>query len=294
MRLEDQRGILEQIALSSILTTGPRLRDNESGIQELAMSIMTKGLIEPIVVRPKNDKFELVAGSRRLAAFRLLGRRRISCQIMELSDRESFEIALAENVARSTLNPLEEARSFQLYIQKFGRGSAKELAKIVGKSSVYVSRRLKLLELPSKDLESMFQRGASPSLVEELVAIPENELQEDLMQLSTELSLSSKEVRKLGRSSKSSMARTELDEMSDSWANREKDSMIKRRSIERIILALRVALYRLDEVITNLDTKDWILYEVLMEQRSALHAQIDLVLNLTKKLDKLPNKHPKS
>jgi ParB family chromosome partitioning protein len=276
----------EEIKISSISSPKNSLRQEPGDIEELAESIGREGLIEPIVVRPKEGKFELVAGSRRLAACRQLKWRKIRCQIVTLDDREAFEIGLAENVARKTLDPLEEARAFEDYVTNHGWGSEIELAKKIGKSPSYISRRLRLLTLPPEALNEILRRHNNPSLLEEILRIEDDTMRMNLVNMSPELKLSSKEVRRLREKLNSDSNR----DRTAGWiqppkTEEERRSRLVNLSCQRTVLALRVALYRLDEIVESVKNKDWILAEILMQQRQALHSQIDQVCNLAKRIE---------
>ncbi len=125
----------------------PRSTFDETSLAELAESIRTKGLLQPIVVRAVGDgAFELVAGERRWRAAKLAGLDTIPAVVRDLSDSESLEIALIENIQREDLAPLERAAAYRLYLDRFG-GSVEELAKKLCESRANVSNYLRLRAL---------------------------------------------------------------------------------------------------------------------------------------------------
>jgi ParB family transcriptional regulator, chromosome partitioning protein len=281
MAAELSASVAEEVKISSIHEPKFDLRADRGDVRELAISIDQHGLLHPILVRPDEDKFELIAGSRRLAAARLLGWRKIPCQIIELDDREAFEIALAENVNRKSLDPFEEAKAFDDYVKRYGWGSESQLARKLGKNVSYVSRRLKLLSLPAETQE-ILRRRKNPSLAAEILTIEDESLKENLLVLSAEIKLSNREVRRIKR---------ELDARSPdfAWSEevRSEDEVRKRamkRTIQRTLVALKVAMHRLDEVIENAREDDWILLEILTQQRQELHSQINLISHVSKRL----------
>ncbi len=138
-----------------------QLRTDMHQIPELASSIRQKGLLQPIIVPIKDDHFEIVAGNRRYEACKSLGWRKITCHIEELDDREAFEIALMENIQRSTLNPVDEAKAFQSYVSNFGWGGVTDLASKIGKSVSYVTKRIALLTLPPDVISSIREYAMS-------------------------------------------------------------------------------------------------------------------------------------
>jgi len=111
-------GPIEDIDTSSIRPSTICLRSATTGIEELSQSIKTVGLLQPLVVRNRNDSFEIVAGNRRYHACRKLGWRKISCHIVELDDKTAYEVSMIENLQRYTLSPLEEGIAFRKYIQE--------------------------------------------------------------------------------------------------------------------------------------------------------------------------------
>ena len=128
-------------------------RDHSANLESLISSIRTNGLLQPIIVRISKQRFQVVAGNRRLEACRRLHWVRMPCLIREFSDKEAYEIGLIENIERRTLSPLEEATAFQKYVQETGWGGVTELAKAIGRSKEFVSHRMSLLRLPRDVLD---------------------------------------------------------------------------------------------------------------------------------------------
>lgn len=130
----------------------PRRTFIEAELEELAESIRTKGVIQPILVRPdpaNEQMFEIVAGERRWRASRRAGLTVIPAVVREMDDREVLEIAIIENVQRSDLNPVEEAEAYKSLIDRFGR-TQESVAQQVGKSREHVSNTMRLLQLPEE------------------------------------------------------------------------------------------------------------------------------------------------
>ncbi|HVY87988.1 MAG TPA: ParB/RepB/Spo0J family partition protein [Hyphomonadaceae bacterium] len=128
----------------------PRRTFIEAELEELAESIRTKGVLQPILVRPdpaNAEMFEIVAGERRWRAARRAGLTVIPAVVREMDDREMLEIAIIENVQRSDLNPVEEAEAYKSLIDRFGR-TQESVATQVGKSREHVSNTIRLLNLP--------------------------------------------------------------------------------------------------------------------------------------------------
>jgi ParB/RepB/Spo0J family partition protein len=121
---------------------------DESGLRELADSIKEQGLIQPITVRSAKDgkHFEIIAGERRFKACKLLGWQTIPAIITVLGDEEASAVTLAENIARKSLDPIDEACAYQSRIESFG-WSIEDLSKYAGTSTIHIQFRLKLLKL---------------------------------------------------------------------------------------------------------------------------------------------------
>lgn len=125
----------------------PRKNFDEEEIADLADSIREHGVLQPLVVRKVDDRFELVAGERRLRAAQAAGWDRVPVQLRDLSDQQTAELAIVENVQRKDLNAIEKATSFQRYLDQYG-GTQEELAKRVHINRSTVANLIRLLELP--------------------------------------------------------------------------------------------------------------------------------------------------
>ena len=125
----------------------PRSEMSADDLVELANSLKEHGLVQPIVVRSKNDRFQLIAGQRRLAAARRLGWENVPVRLLEVDDRQMSEIAIVENLQRRDLDPLEKATSFKQYLSTWG-GTQEELAKRLSVDRSTVANLIRLLELP--------------------------------------------------------------------------------------------------------------------------------------------------
>ncbi len=176
---KDTSNVIE-LKVSRIRFSRFELRHELSDIQDLARSIDEKGLLQPIIARNARDgTYEVVSGNRRLVAVRELRWKTIPCLLMQLDDRESFEILLTENVQKQTFSPLDEARAFYAYVGPkekncFNYGKISELARRIGKSQEYVSNRIRLLRLPESFLNEMLkQRDFKISHAEELASLSE-------------------------------------------------------------------------------------------------------------------------
>jgi len=134
----------------------PRKRFAEESLKELADSIREKGLLQPLLVRPQGDGYELVAGERRYRAALMAGLQEVPAVVKDLTDREALELALVENLQREDLSPVEEARGYQALLE-MGL-TQEEVARRVGKARSTVANALRLLQLPPEALEAL-ERG---------------------------------------------------------------------------------------------------------------------------------------
>ncbi|MCX6084877.1 MAG: ParB/RepB/Spo0J family partition protein [Caldiserica bacterium] len=125
----------------------PRRRFDETALATLGESIRKHGILEPIIVRPRDGRFEIVAGERRFQAAVQVGLEQIPVTVRELDDRTTMEIALSENLEREDLSPIEVATSFSDYLAKFGT-TQEELAQRLGKDRSTVANLIRLLDLP--------------------------------------------------------------------------------------------------------------------------------------------------
>ena len=127
----------------------PRLKFKQEELEELSRSIKANGLIQPIIVR-KSDIFgyELIAGERRLKASKMAGLSEIPAIIKDITNKESMQLAIVENLQRSDLNPIEEAKAYQQLLDK-NQMTHEELAQFMGKSRPYITNGLRLLKLPT-------------------------------------------------------------------------------------------------------------------------------------------------
>jgi ParB family chromosome partitioning protein len=139
----------------------PRLSFNEVKLEELSNSIKKNGVIQPIAVRPKKNeygKYEIVAGERRWLAAQRAGLHEIPVNVLDLSDVETLEVSIVENIQRDDLNPIEEAKGYKRLSSEFNYDH-ESISKLMSKSRSHISNTLRLLSLPS-DVISMIEEGS--------------------------------------------------------------------------------------------------------------------------------------
>ena len=135
----------------------PRTRFTESALEELAQSIAVNGVVQPILVRPRGEKFEIVAGERRWRAAQRAGLRKIPAAIKDISDDKLLELALIENIQRQELNPIEEAQAYRKLIESIGI-TQEQLSDRVGRERTLIATTLRLLKLPD-DIQNLIADG---------------------------------------------------------------------------------------------------------------------------------------
>lgn len=151
----------------------PRQVFEPGALAELAQSIREKGVLQPLLVRPRGENFEIVAGERRWRASQLAGLSEVPALIRDLGDREALEIAIIENLQREDLGPLEEARAYQALLDQ---GLNQEgVAQAVGKGRSTVSNALRLLSLPEDALRALEAGEISAGHARAVLAQPERD-----------------------------------------------------------------------------------------------------------------------
>lgn len=277
-------GFLQEVSVSRIHHPLNQLRMDLDNVQDLAISIKQHGLLQPIVVRPKQHEYEVVAGNRRLAAIRLLKARRISCHIVDLSDKEAYEVALVENVQHKTMNSIEEAMAFNRYVESFGWGGISELARRIGKSQEFVTKRIQLLRLPEKVREQVIRQRITPSVALEMLPL-DNEAIEEFADFIIQNHLTKEEVRHIVRISKSENNEENTYTTMDSKNNtqQEKEIYLLDKALRKSIAVMKSTLVNFDDIVNNVND-DWVLKELLMQYRMIIHGDIDTFLKLRKRL----------
>ena len=154
----------------------PRIKFDEESINELAMSIKKYGVIQPIVVRQIGDKYEIIAGERRYKASRIAGKQTIPAIIYELSDKDSVEIALLENVQREDLTPIEKAISYKKILD-MGYINQEDLAQKIGKSQSAIANTLRLLNLAEEVQEALLETKISERHARSLLKVKDEKQQ---------------------------------------------------------------------------------------------------------------------
>ena len=198
----DAKDEIVQLYLDDIIPNRfqPREIFDENALKELAVSIKEHGVIQPIIVRSVNGKYEIIAGKRRYKASALAGLTKIPAIIRDLDDKESSKVALLENLQRKNLNPIEEARTYQKILE-IDQMTQEELAKTMGKSQSAVANKIRLLSLPEEVQDALLKEQISERHARTLLNIPDAKKQKEMLDkvIDTKMSvrLLEEEIKKL-------------------------------------------------------------------------------------------------
>lgn len=152
----------------------PRKSFDDDSLKELANSIKADGVIQPIVVRKVDDRYEIIAGERRFRASKLAGLEKVPVVVKNVNDRKARELALVENIQREDLNPIEEAISLKTLMEEY-KLTQQELSDIIGKSRSYIANNLRLLNLSDHIKEYLIRGELSPSQGRTLLSLETDE-----------------------------------------------------------------------------------------------------------------------
>ena len=157
----------------------PRIHFDEDKLAELASSIKTNGVIQPLIVRESGTGYELVAGERRWRASRLAGLRKIPCIVRNFDDRQNAIVAIIENMQREDLNPIEEARGLRSMTEKYGF-TQEQISASLGRSRTYIANSIRLLKLPEEIQEYVSSGQMSAAHGRTIINIPDKARQKEV------------------------------------------------------------------------------------------------------------------
>lgn len=279
-----QLGIVQEISVCKVQHTSNQLRKSLEHIEVLADSIKQYGLLQPIVVRPKLHRYEVVAGNRRLAAIRLLRMKSVTCHVVELSDKEACEIAIVENIQHKTMNPIEEAIAFRGYVETHGWGGVSELAKRIGKSQEFVTKRIQLLLLPEKIQQEIIRQRITPTVALEMLPLGTEQI-EEFAELVVGNHLTKGEVRHIVKTSKNGIDHSlpNAYDLNPSPVKYTNEVYLIDKALRKSITIMKSTLVNFDDLVDNVGD-DWIIKELLMQYRLIIHGDIDTFLKLRRRL----------
>ena len=171
----------------------PRKYFDETALEELAVSLKTYGMIQPIVVKKSGDYYEIIAGERRWRAAKIAGMEKVPVVVKKWEEGEAFEAALVENLQREDLNPMEEAESYQRLQEEFGL-SQEKIAEKVGKSRSAITNSLRLLQLDPRVRNFVVENKLTSGHARTLLPITDGDMQFELAEHIIEEGLSVRAV----------------------------------------------------------------------------------------------------
>jgi len=174
----------------------PRTRFVESAMDELAASIRSNGIVQPIVVRRHGNRYQIVAGERRWRAAQRAGLRRVPVTLKEISDEKLLEVALIENIQRQELNVVEEARAYRKLLDNIGF-TQEELSERVGKDRSMISTALRLLKLPEQVLEFVESEKLTPGHARTLLVSDDSARQIEVAKAIIDFNLTVREAERM-------------------------------------------------------------------------------------------------
>lgn len=194
----EERDEVRHIPIENIIPNRfqPRTIFDDSKIEELARTIHTHGIIQPIVVREDGDQFEIIAGERRFRAAKSLGWEEIPAIIKNLSDTETASVALIENLQREELTPIEEAMAYAKLLE-LHQLTQEALAQRLGKGQSTVANKLRLLKLPEVIQQSLLQKEITERHARALIPLKDEDKQIQVVQTIIEKNLNVKQTEEL-------------------------------------------------------------------------------------------------
>jgi ParB family chromosome partitioning protein len=174
----------------------PRLKFNPESMEELAQSIKSSGLIQPLIVAPEGDGFKIIVGERRWRAAQKIGLKKIPVLIRTIPKEQELEVSLIENLQREELNPIEIAHAYQKLVLEL-QYTQQQIAEKVGKDRTSVTNYLRLLKLPEEIQGELAENKISMGHARALLAIKDPELQKHVCRLIIQKNLSVREVEKM-------------------------------------------------------------------------------------------------
>lgn len=195
----------------------PRKFFSDEGIEALADSIREHGVLQPILVRPlPNGSYQIVAGERRWRASRMAGLDEVPVNIKELDDFQTMQIAMAENLQRENLNPIEEAEGYKYLIDNFNM-SKEQIAKIAGKSRSYISNSIRILSLPDFIIDALRDNKITSGHAKALLMFDDEKRMLETAEKAINGNLSVRQIEKLAKQSESSSKSGKPSKNSDSY-----------------------------------------------------------------------------
>ncbi|MFO8057957.1 MAG: ParB/RepB/Spo0J family partition protein [bacterium] len=235
----------------------PRSEFDEESLAELAESIKSQGILQPLLVRSRQDKgYELIAGERRLRAARQAGLEQIPAVVREVDDKTALELSLVENIQREDLDPLEEAEAYKKLITEFGY-TQEALSERVGKERATVANLLRLLRLPQEIKEDLREGRISSGHARALLSAESETVMRKLRDQIVEKGISVRETeeRARGKSDKSSKKSSgKKEKQQDVHLKKMEDALVRALGTKTRIVTkgkggeIQIQFYSMDEL----------------------------------------------
>ena len=176
----------------------PRTNFKKEDLEELASSIKKNGLLQPILVRKKGDRYQIIAGERRWQACKSLGMKTVPIRVKNVDDDEAIVLALIENIQRNDLNPIEEAYGYRRMMER-GKMTQSEVAQAVSKGRSTIANALRLLELPEDAQQLLYEEKITAGHARAILSIPPKEGRRKLTDKLVESTISVREAESIAR-----------------------------------------------------------------------------------------------
>lgn len=263
----DSKDKITHIELSSIIPkkNQPRKYFDAEALTELALSIATHGLIQPIIVRDlKNGTYEIIAGERRWRASKQAGLSEIPCIIMDADEYCAAQLSLIENIQRENLNAYEEAKAYRSLMDDFGL-SQEEVSKRVGKSRPAIANSMRLLDLPDSISEMLIRGDLSAGHCRALLGLKNRDDCEELAQRIIRKNLSVRETESAVRKLNAAFEKEETEDEEESTLSVNYLEELERRATGLIGRKVKITSNKNKQVVTIEYTDDTDLEELLIK-----------------------------
>ena len=176
--------------------TQPRKKFDDNSLKELALSIKEYGILNPILVRKKDNLYEIIAGERRYKAAKMAGLKNVPVIIKDVDENKISEIAITENIQRENISPIEEAKSYKAILEKKNI-TEKELSEMIGKSQPFIANKIRLLKLPIQIQDALINKQISEKHARTLLTINKSEKQIEMLKMIINQKLSVKDLEEI-------------------------------------------------------------------------------------------------
>ena len=174
----------------------PRKKFDDNSVKELALSIKEYGILNPILVRKKDNLYEIIAGERRYKAAKMAGLKNVPVIIKDVDENKISEIAITENIQRENISPIEEAKSYKAILEKKNI-TEKELSEMIGKSQPFIANKIRLLKLPIQIQDALINKQISEKHARTLLTINNSEKQIEMLKMIINQKLSVKDLEEI-------------------------------------------------------------------------------------------------